>query len=218
MRMHLSLNPNSEVVPFDYQYQLIGTFQKWAVEHDIHDSISLYSMSWLKGGKITKDGFQFKDGAKWFISIHDIALFKSVMKQLLKDPTVSYGMSVSNVQIQETPTFPNKQRFVCETPILIKKNTDDNIEHVPYTSSEADELMTKTLKHKMDVAGIGNLSVTCKFDRSYNRAKQKVVTIKGIKNKANVCPVILEGDPEAISFAWDVGIGTLTGSTFGAIC
>lgn len=59
MRLHFLLTPNTQTVPFDYQHFLIGAFHKWMGWNEVHDEISLYSLSWLQGGKMFKDGFNF---------------------------------------------------------------------------------------------------------------------------------------------------------------
>ena len=64
MRLHFYLTANTEPVPFDYQHYLIGSFHKWMGWNEIHDEISLYSLSWLQGGKMNKDGLVF-----WFVRV-----------------------------------------------------------------------------------------------------------------------------------------------------
>jgi CRISPR/Cas system endoribonuclease Cas6 (RAMP superfamily) len=56
MRLHLSLTPNTEPVPFNYQHQLTGALHKWLGENELHDKISLYSFSWLRGRAERVDG------------------------------------------------------------------------------------------------------------------------------------------------------------------
>ncbi|MGN9307593.1 CRISPR-associated endoribonuclease Cas6 [Enterococcus faecium] len=55
------------------------------------------------------------------------------------------------------------------------------------------------------------------FDRTYYAAKTKLVYYKNIGNKTSICPVIIEGTPEQIAFAWNVGVGNSTGIGFGAL-
>ena len=61
------------------------------------------------------------------------------------------------------------------------------------------------------------LNMAAKRARQLNTGSPKLVDIKGIKHRASLCPVVIEGDPVAISFAWNVGAGHLTGSCFGAL-
>jgi CRISPR-associated endoribonuclease Cas6 len=44
-----------------------------------------------------------------------------------------------------------------------------------------------------------------------------MVKYRDINIKGTLCPVIVEGDPRAVQFAWEVGVGNSTGIGFGAI-
>ena len=94
MRLILKLTKNQSVVPFNYQRHLVGAFHKWIGENQIHDDISLYSLSWLMGGKIVKEGYHFKYGAEWFISTYDPNLLKTLINGIQKDPEIDFGMVV----------------------------------------------------------------------------------------------------------------------------
>lgn len=43
MRLHLTLAPNREPVPFNYQHQLTGTLHKWLGENELHKAGKVYS-------------------------------------------------------------------------------------------------------------------------------------------------------------------------------
>lgn len=217
MRLHFSLTPNTETVPFDYQHFLIGTFHKWMGWNEIHDKISLYSLSWFQGGKMIKDGFDFPKGAKWFISFWDEEIGKQLIMNAMKEPEVCCGMKVKEIQIQDNPNFSNKEKFTAASPILIRKYAQPHkATHLTFKDDDANFYMTETLKKKLRIVNL-DTNVNVSFDKSYFNAKTKLVNIEGIQNKANFCPVIIEGDSEAIKFAWNVGIGHSTGSGFGAL-
>ncbi len=59
MRIYLQLSANREIVPFNYQQSLVGAFHKWLGENELHDDISLYSLSWLSKGVPKKGGLDF---------------------------------------------------------------------------------------------------------------------------------------------------------------
>jgi len=217
MRLHLYLSPNNQIVPFDYQHFLIGAFHKWMGRNELHDDISLYSLSWLQGGKMMKDGFNFPNGAKWFISFWDEEIGKQLIMSAMKDPFVCCGMKVSEIQIQENPSFSNKERFTAASPIFIRKYDENRkAKHLTPIDNDADYYLSETLKKKLSIAKL-NYKAEVRFDKNYINPKTKLVRINGIENRANFCPVVIEGDPEAILFAWNVGIGHSTGSTFGAL-
>jgi CRISPR-associated endoribonuclease Cas6 len=183
----------------------------------IHDDISLYSLSWLKGSYKDNSGLNFPKGATWFISFWDEITAKHVIKSIMDNPTVCCGMEVKEIQIQDTPAFGSNERFTIASPILVRKYDENHRAiHLSYANEDTDHLMTETLQRKLNKAAL-DLPISVKFDRYYSRAKTKLVRINNIGSKAIICPVILEGDPIAIQFAWNVGIGHSTGSCFGAL-
>jgi CRISPR-associated endoribonuclease Cas6 len=186
--------------------------------NEIHDDISLYSLSWLQGGRIVTDGFDFPKGAKWFISFWNEDIGKQLIMSAMKDPNVCCGMDIGEIQMQETPGFSSKERFIASSPVFIRKyDKNKRATHLTYESNETDYYLTETLKKKLIVADL-DYDVKVSFDKHYSNPKTKLVKINGIKNRANFCPIIIEGNPEAVKFAWNVGIGHSTGCGFGAIC
>lgn len=217
MRLNFRLSPNTELIPFNYQQLLIGAFHKWLGKNKIHDEISLYSLSWLKGGDITKEGFNFPNGAEWFISFWDNNIGKKLVEGITKDPFLFNGLSVTEIVIQEDPSFSNYEKFYVASPVLIRKYDENKkAEHLTFRNDEAGKYLTDSLKKKMVKAGLDH-EVSVSFDKDYSDAKTKMVVINDIYNRASFCPVIISGDPEAILFAWNVGIGHSTGCCFGAL-
>lgn len=217
MRLHFELTPNRDKVPFDYQYLLVGAFHKWMGWNELHDDISLYSIGWLKDAKILKSGLEFPNGTNWFISFWDNAIGKQLISHAMKNPDVCCGMSVKEIQIQDDPNFSTKEVFYLSSPILIRKY-DNNRKaiHLTFKDEESDFLLTETLIRKLKLANLST-NINVRFDRDYHNPKTKLIRIKDIENRASMCPIIIEGDSEAIRFAWNVGIGHSTGSGFGAI-
>lgn len=72
MRLHLQLSPSREVVPFNHLPVLTGALHKWLGPNQEHGGLSLYSFSWLQGGRATRNGLRFDDGATWMISALDL--------------------------------------------------------------------------------------------------------------------------------------------------
>jgi CRISPR-associated endoribonuclease Cas6 len=223
MRIHLRTTPNVEIVPFDYQQKLTGILHKWLGKcNDVHDSLSLYSFSWLSHGRMENAGLSFPEGAYWFISFYNEDKIKLIIRTILEDPYMFSGMSVTDVTIEETPDLSGQEVFRLASPIFIQRYTDDGSKkrEKQYTFNDADanRFLKETLQHKMSVAGLEEdetLSVT--FDLSYAKKKTKLMTYKGIHSKASLCPIIIKGKPETKAFAWNVGIGNCTGIGFGSI-
>jgi len=225
MRLNLTLSSNTDPVPFTHLHKLTGTLHKWlGSDNDLHDGLSLYSVGWLKGGHGKDGALAFPDGARWRLSFYDDGAAKSVLEGLLQDPSVFAGMRVTEAQQQTTPTFSAGYRFEVDAPVIARRRReDDSREYLLYNDERADTALTRTLRAKMEAASldVDPSEARVRFDRGYNGADTKLATIeKGgheIHHKGSVCPVIVEGPPEAARFAWNVGVGELTGSGFGAV-
>jgi CRISPR-associated endoribonuclease Cas6 len=220
VRLHFYLSPNKQSVPFDYQHYLTGAFHKWLGESDLHDALSLYSLSWLYEGRARNGAIDFPRGAHWFLSLHDESLAEPLVNSALADPEVCCGMRVVRIEQQQTPRFGSRYTFKVGSPVLAKsKEVDGKVKHYIYSDPEADAALTATLRHKLDRAGLGapHNQATVTFDKTYRNPKTKLVTIKDIRNRASICPVTVEGTPEAVAFAWNVGVGNGTGSGFGSL-
>lgn len=217
MRLHFKLSPNKESVPFAYQHFLLGTFHKWMEKNNVHNGISLYSLGWLHGGSSKGKNLEFSNGASWFISYWNENIGKKIIQGAMNDPAVCCGMYVEEILIQEEPDFNSQVYFNVSSPVFIRKyDSDKKAEHLTFDNIEADHYMTETMKRKLQTANL-DLPIKIRFDRNYEKAQTKLVNIKGIQSKASLCPVIIEGDPQAIKFAWNVGIGHCTGSGFGSL-
>lgn len=217
MRIHIRTTPNTEPVPFDYQKSLVGAFHKWVGMNKLHDEMSLYSLSWLSGGKMRNGALHFAIGAHWQISMLDTTMMKKLIDGIQNDPGIDFGMEVSEVMIQEDPKFSRNMRFNVQSPVLIKRAVGERINFYLYDDLKADALLTETMKNKLAKSGKENLDVSISFDRGYRQAKTKLIDYRGIRIRGSVCPVIIKGDPEAIAVAWNVGVGNSTGIGFGAL-
>lgn len=218
MRIYLETNSNIERVPFNYQQKLVGTVQKWLGYNDIHDSMSLYSFSWLMNGEIETNGFNFSKGSRWFLSFYDETYIKTIIKTILKDPIMFSGMRVVDIKIENTPNLESVDYFKIASPIFIKRKVGENFKHYTYQDSESNELLVQTLKHKMRNANLPeDETLNIEFDLAYNHKKIKTIDYQGVKNKSNLCPIFMRGKPETKAFAWNVGIGNSTGIGFGSL-
>jgi CRISPR/Cas system endoribonuclease Cas6 (RAMP superfamily) len=88
MRLHFTLSPNTEPVPFDYQHRLTGIFHKWLKENSLHDRISLYSLSWLDGSFARNGSLHFPNGARWFVSFHEEEYAEKLVGGALLQPKI----------------------------------------------------------------------------------------------------------------------------------
>lgn len=220
MRLNLRLTGNAEPVPFDHTHQLTGALHKWLGWNQAHDELSLYSFSWLGGGTPADGALAFPRGATWTLSFHDPDAGKRVLDGILRDPTVAHGMRVFEVQEQATPAFSGCYRFKVAGPVLARARREGGgRDSLMWDDPRAGDALTRVMGHKLRAAGFDgeHLDTTVAFDQAYRGARSKLVTIKGISHRASLCPVVVTGTPEAVRFAWLVGVGELTGSGFGAL-
>lgn len=220
MRLTLRLSPNTRHVPFDHLHQLIGRIHAWLGRNELHDGTSLYSFSWLSGAKPQKDGLMFPGGAEWSVGFFDIDAAKRLLEGVRSDPEVAYGMRVYEVQVQAPPPASARASFLVSGPVVLRaKREDGSDEYILWDDDRADDALTRIFRWKMSLAGMAgeHLASTMRFDRTYLRPRSKLVTIKDIKHRGSECPVVVEGTPVAVRFAWLVGAGELTGSGCGGL-
>jgi len=218
MRIYLQLTKNTELIPFNYQPFLTGALHKWLGKGNIeHGNISLYSFSWLQNVDTTDKGINLKHGSHFFISAFDDVLIKTIVKGILTDPLVCFGSSVLAVDVVENPMFSNVQWFNTASPVLVRRFDGEKDHHVGFDDEKASICLTEAMQRKLVLAGLPTDNVKVSFDRNYHSPRTKVITYKGIGNRVNICPVIVEGTPEQIAFAWNVGVGNSTGIGFGAL-
>lgn len=221
MRILIQTTPNKEQVDFNYQQKLVGTLHKWiGTGNEQHGTISLYSFSWLQGGMKRGEGLTFPSGASLFISFHDEAIIRDIVRSILSTPEMFCGMEVKDLSLIETPDLSERTFFFLGSPVFLHYRESDEKHYTQYTfqDEKSSQLMTDILKHKMEKAGLpADDSLSVRFDLSYNRRHTKLMTYRGIKNRASMCPVIIEGTNQSKQFAWNVGIGNSTGIGFGSI-
>lgn len=232
MRLHFSLSPNREVVSFAYAPSLARIFNSWLGHNNPqHNSLSLYSLGWIQSGRhqTRPDGFDFPWGASFALSAPDTPqgeeLLHRVIESTSKNSRFLFGMEIIETASQSTPEFGPLRHFRVGSPVFIRGDDREARDaHILWHHPRADELLTKTLCHKLDAAGLSHLSegASVSFDRSYAHPKSKLIFVaegegKPFRKRASFCPVIVQGAPEAVQFAWNTGVGGLTGMGFGSL-
>ena len=218
MRLYLKLTKNTEIIPFNYQHLLTGAIHKWLGKENMeHGDISLYSFSWLQNVKTNWEGVSLTMDSYFFISAFDETLIKSILKGILNEPEVFCGSKILDAQIMKTPEFGTKEHFLSASPIFIKRSFDNVEKHIIFDDESSGKYLTETMRKKLSVAGLVSEGLSIEFDRNYHNPHTKLIHYKSIKNRSNICPVIIKGTSEQIAFAWEVGIGNSTGIGFGAL-
>jgi CRISPR-associated endoribonuclease Cas6 len=217
MRLYLQLTRNNKPISFNYQSYLTGAIHKWLGKNEHHGALSLYSFSWFENVTIKNTGIMLNNNSWFFISAFDEQLIKNIVNGIMADPSVCFGSKVAGIQISETPVFSSTEKFFVASPVFIKRRFDNSEKHITYDHPDCNNYLTETLQKKLKAANLPFENIQVKFDPSYSSPKTKVIRYKEISNRVNICPVIIEGTPEQIAFACNVGIGNSTGIGFGAL-
>ncbi len=224
MRLELQLLPINSFLSFDYHHLLTRTLHKWMGPNDLHDSVSLYSFGWLRGGKRVRQQLVFDQQTTWTISFFNEQHAWRLAKGILQDPMIGMHFKVERALEMPMHVHSNRARFETDGMIVARRKRDDGSRaYLLWDDPGVDELLTDLLRKKMALAGLDaeHQQVTVSFDRSYPTPRSKKVNyLKGsnaVQHRGSECPVIISGTPEAIHFARMVGIGELTGSGFGAL-
>lgn len=221
MRLHLYLTA-PPAVPFDYLATLKSAFHRWAGhDHALHDGLSLYSYSWLHGGRAGRGGIRFAEGASWFISAPDEAVIHELVSGVVRVPHLDLGLAVRDVRLQRAPEFAaGEQPFRVASPVFIKHEVEKGkpADHLLPGHELADELLTATLRHKLRQAGLEDTGAAVRFDPAFiATAKSKLFQYKQVQCRGSICPVLVSGSAAQIGFAWEVGVGHSTGIGCGAL-
>lgn len=160
----------------------------------------------------------FPQGATFCISSPMKTLHQKVIAGIFDGQHIRWGMKVHEVNMRVTPDFGNSQRFVVDSPVLIKRyvREEERVRYFYPQDEESAALLTETMKSKLAKADMPT-DISVAFDTSFPRPKMKKITFNKIDIKATFCPVIVEGDPRAVQFAWEVGVGNSTGIGFGCL-
>lgn len=217
MRIHLKIDSGNKTIPFNHQHLLVGTIHKWLGWNEIHGSVALFSFSRLEKGENTKDGLKLGKYSTLFFSAHDSEIIKSLIRGIQNDPEMFYSLFVSEIILEEDPDLSDRNYFYVASPVLVKRKEGERNKHFLFNEPESDTWLKETLLTKMKLAGLEDDTLKVHFDRENPRSSTKLIDYKGIKNRVNWCPVIIEGTPETKLFAWNVGVGNSTGIGLGAI-
>ena len=225
MRLLIRFNARGMLIPFTYQNELVKAFHFWlGYDNKLHENIKLCSLSWLRGSVANNSGLYFQQFAYLSISSHHKGLIDRLLIGISEHPKAMLAMEVKEIKIIETPKFSEREYFLLDSPILIKRSMPKHLLqpgkeidlYAFWDDPRASRFLEQTIKKKMQAAGV-DYKVSIRFDTNYKNPKKKTLKYKGIVNRASLCPVIIEGDPKGIAFCWNVGVGNSTGIGFGAL-
>lgn len=223
MRLLLQLSPSPETLPYNYAYPLAQRLHQWlGRENPYHDNVSLYSFGTLHGAKPVEGGLRFPEGATWRISCWHQAMAMQLMDAIFAAPAVAFGMQVEEVRAQPRQQFGTRYTFFADSPILLKQfdKQTEKVNHITFrhNAALATALLNQSLHTKLQAAALPY--TTDDFNLQFvptASAKTRLIDIHGIKNRASLCPVRIEGPQEVLQLAWLAGVGNSTGVGFGAL-
>jgi CRISPR-associated endoribonuclease Cas6 len=187
--------------------------------------MSLYNVGALhdRNTRFSANGLDFPQGADWTIGVFNEDVAERLIAGLLLKPFEFYGMKLLNVKRQEPPTFEtSKNYYWASAPILTRWSAQEGLsrEHLVFDDPRSTITLTQTLKHKAEEAGLGDYwqeDTHVAFDQAYPKAKTKLITVKNVENRANLCPVIVQAHEKIQYLSWVVGVGESTGIGFGSL-
>jgi CRISPR-associated endoribonuclease Cas6 len=221
MRFRLVTTPSTEPVPFSHLPALVRTVHRWLGHNNAaHDGLSLYSVGWLLGGRRVGDGLTFSRGAVWEIGFHDPTLSERLVAGVVCEPELFSGMVVETASLVEPPAFSAAHRFEATSPIVARtRRADGSRNYLPWSDPAADAVLTGSLHTRLRAAGLESHvpAARAEFCRTDPRATTKLADFEGVRHKGSMCAVMVHGGPEVARLAWLAGVGSLTGSGFGAL-
>jgi len=221
MKIQLKLSPNALPVPFNHLHQLVGGLHKWLGPNTMHGGLSLYGFGWLKGAERMGNSLNFPEGARLNISFFDSSQAWQLAKGILKDPDWNYGMKVMEANELDVPDLSGRSRFRVDSPVLLRTRREDGSrKYILWDEPEAaEEALTRIFRKKMEAANLSgeHLDSIMRFVPDAAKPHTKLVHYRGVKHKSSICPIQVDGTPEAALFAWLTGVGESTGSGFGAL-
>jgi len=227
MKLKIEFSKNTEPVPFTYVSNLNGYLHKVLGSNNVyHDDISLYSTSFLHGGKISKNKkyLDFPHGAIWYISSPDNQFIANFINNVYQNTDFAFGMELNGVDIVKIEIVNEGDYYLFHTksPILLKQKDFETRKNIYFTYEDdfktTSELMKSIILKKAKKAEIDikNDDFDISFNYEYQQKKIKWITIKTVNNKTSVCPVFIKTRKKEIAdFIYAVGVGHSTGSGFG---
>lgn len=220
MRIALTL-ACPELLPFDHLPLLKSAFHRWTGHNpELHDKDSLYSYSWLCGGRMVNGQLFYKKKITgWTISTVAEGVGHQLLAGIVGHPSLEgHGLSVQEVQLVPAPVFTaGEHRFELASPILVYTTSDRGKYQLRYTDPATEDLLTGLFQRKLRRAGLSATGVRVRFEENAPGAGTQLVRYKGIVNLVNNCPVLVTGSAEQLALAWCAGIGHSTGIGFGAL-
>lgn len=225
MNFTLVMSRPKRVIPYQHHHKVVGAFHKWLGENVLHDQTSLYSISWLMGGRAKKTGLKFMKNPILHVSTPIPMIIHELAAGIVYDPSFIYDMEVIDSSAVETiPDFENEVSgtFELSTPLFVKDYETSKFglyisKNVDIINSQINSLM----RRKLYIAGLSELPLQLSViadDTVKEKTFQYIKDGKMLYHSANCnVKVNFSGHSTAVKFAAEVGIGNSTGIGYGYV-
>lgn len=261
MRIQLSLQPKRPFsLSLNYQQYLSAVIYNLISQASSEHGSWLHDRGFVLGGKhfkhftfsrlmfperpLIRDGRIFIDAPfSWLVSIHTEATLLQLIIGLFERRSVTIGQAnnearIRGIEILPEPVISDKMKFICLSPVLVKKpvnvsrngNEKLSAEYLMPGHPEAGFYLSKNLvsKYLSLHPEIKETDKSVRFmpDEEYIRRKEgrisKLIAFKNgsdeeIRLRAFECPFTLEGEKELIRIAYECGLGDNNAMGFGMI-
>ena len=168
---------------------------------------------------------------EWFVSspredflVHSATGLLSVGTQV---PLAGASLTVTGVEALPTPTFGERERFTCQTPVVASVALPEGGTYYlrPSDSAAFSEAVRANLLRKYGLLTGSTPSddrLQLEFDAGYladpkHRGGTKLTRFKEIQIVGAFAPFTLSGSPELIRLGWECGLGEKNSAGFGMI-
>jgi CRISPR-associated endoribonuclease Cas6 len=217
--MRITLNFGPTVVPFseptqNYVNGLIHTIL--GKDNHYHDKFSNYSVSFLRGGKLTSEGLIYPDGGKLYISSPDETFIETFLINLIHSKNVKVrDMALTSYDISDISV--NAKYDIIETlsPILLKENG----KRITFKDSSFLSVLERQCVAKLTKNGLTSTDLKGFIIKPFHfeKARVQLPKIKNVVNPSSQVMLVIEGTVKARKMLYEMGLGNSTGCGFGAV-
>ena len=220
MRLIANFTKNTAPIPIDKSCELTNSYihKCLGINNHYHDTFSSYSISSIQGGILKNGMLNFEEGMYIVISVpeKEQKFLSAIMTGILINPDFGFGMKFISFTPTEVDVHKYHDYVQTISPIILK---DGRIRKTFKDDGFWEELTARTikkLKHYDPDINVNGFKLSIADINNPNN-KIKKIMVKGYVNKCSQVCMKIEGHKKTRMLLYDLGIGSSTGSGFGAI-